>query len=126
MSIFLYFRNQIYMCSVMIHGMRLLFAVLMMGATAAMAQPAQQDMDAKYATGLVKAGTAAPDFKMKTPEGKTIQLSKFAKGKTVVLDSRGQDHSTVKVRQGKDCGARLLGIVVSRLSQGCPRGGSYV
>ena len=58
----------------------------MMGATAAMAQPAQQDMDAKYATGLVKAGTAAPDFKMKTPEGKTIQLSKFAKGKTVVLD----------------------------------------
>ena len=86
MSIFLYFRNQIYMCSVMIHGMRLLFAVLMMGATAAMAQPAQQDMDAKYATGLVKAGTAAPDFKMKTPEGKTIQLSKFAKGKTVVLD----------------------------------------
>ncbi len=86
MSIFLYFRNQIYMCSVMIHGMRLLFAVLMMGAAAAMAQPAQQDMDAKYATGLVKAGTAAPDFKMKTPEGKTIQLSKFAKGKTVVLD----------------------------------------
>ena len=86
MSIFLYFRNQIYMCSVMIHGMRLLFAVLMMGATVAMAQPAQQDMDAKYATGLVKAGTAAPDFKMKTPEGKTIQLSKFAKGKTVVLD----------------------------------------
>ena len=74
------------MCSVMIHGMRLLFAVLMMGAAAAMAQPAQQDMDAKYATGLVKAGTAAPDFKMKTPEGKTIQLSKFAKGKTVVLD----------------------------------------
>ena len=70
----------------MIHGMRLLFAVLMMGATVAMAQPAQQDMDAKYATGLVKAGTAAPDFKMKTPEGKTIQLSKFAKGKTVVLD----------------------------------------
>ena len=86
MSIFLYFRNQIYMRSVMIHGMRLLFAVLMMGATVAMAQPAQQDMDAKYATGLVKAGTAAPDFKMKTPEGKTIQLSKFAKGKTVVLD----------------------------------------
>ena len=70
----------------MIHGMRLLFAVLMMGATVAMAQPAQQDMDAKYATGLVKAGTAAPDFKMKPPEGKTIQLSKFAKGKTVVLD----------------------------------------
>ena len=50
------------------------------------AQPAQQDMDAKYATEIVKAGTVAPDFKMKTPEGKTIQLKKFAKGKTVVLD----------------------------------------
>ena len=61
-------------------------ALLMIGATAAKAQFAQKDMDDKYATELVKAGTAAPDFKMKTPNGKTIQLSKFAKGKTVVLD----------------------------------------
>jgi peroxiredoxin len=43
-------------------------------------------MDEKYATELVKAGTVAPDFKMKTPEGEAIQLSKFATGKTVVLD----------------------------------------
>ena len=64
----------------------LLLALLLTGATAAKAQFAQQDMDDKYATELVKAGTPAPDFKMKTPEGKTIQLSKVAKGKTVVLD----------------------------------------
>lgn len=60
--------------------------LLIMGATATKAQFAQTDMDDKYATELVKAGTTAPDFKMKTPEGKTIQLSKYAKGKTVVLD----------------------------------------
>jgi len=64
----------------------LLLALLLTGATAAKAQFAQQDMDDKYATELVKADTPAPDFKMKTPEGKTIQLSKVAKGKTVVLD----------------------------------------
>ena len=46
----------------------------------------QRDFDNKYATELVKAGTTAPDFKLKTPEGKTLQLSKYAKGKTVVLD----------------------------------------
>ena len=65
---------------------KLLFVLLIMGATTTKAQSAQQDMDDKYATELVKVGTAAPDFKMKTPEGKTIQLSKFGKGKTVVLD----------------------------------------
>ena len=64
----------------------LLLGMLLMGATATKAQSAQQDFDDKYATELVKVGTAAPDFKMKTPDGKTIQLSKFAKGKTVVLD----------------------------------------
>ena len=73
-------------------SMTLLFALLMIGATAAKAQFPQQDMDDKYATELVKAGTAAPDFKMKTPDGKTVQLSKVLKptkkgnGKTVVLD----------------------------------------
>ena len=50
------------------------------------AQTTQQDQDEKYATELVKPGTVAPDFKMNTPDGKTIQLSNFAKGKTVVLD----------------------------------------
>ena len=65
---------------------RLLFTLLFVGALAAKAQPAQQDLDDKYATAVVKVGTTAPDFKMKTPDGKTIQLSKYAKGKTVVLD----------------------------------------
>ena len=46
----------------------------------------QKDMDAKYATELIKAGTPAPDFKLQTPDGKKLQLKKWAKGKTVVLD----------------------------------------
>ena len=50
------------------------------------AQTTQQDLDEKYATELVKPGTVTPDFKMNTPDGKTLQLSNFAKGKTVVLD----------------------------------------
>ena len=89
--------------------MNFLLTMLIMGATAVKAQSVQQDMDDKYATELVKAGTTAPDFKMKTPDGKTIQLSKVwvagkrektelaqtsereqarpkVKGKTVVLD----------------------------------------
>jgi len=64
----------------------LFFVLLSLGAITARAQFNQQDLDDKYATELVKVGTSAPDFKMKTPEGKTLQLSKFAKGKTVVLD----------------------------------------
>ncbi len=67
-------------------GTLLMFALLLMGATVTKAQSEQPDFDDKYATELVKAGTVAPDFKMKTPDGKTIQFAKFAKGKTVVLD----------------------------------------
>lgn len=65
---------------------QILLMLLIMGATTTKAQSIQQDMDDKYATELVKAGTIAPDFKMKTPDGKTLQLSKYGKGKTVVLD----------------------------------------
>ena len=65
---------------------QILLMLLIMGVTVTRAQSTQQDMDDKYATELVKAGTVAPDFKMKTPDGKTIHLSKYAKGKTVVLD----------------------------------------
>ena len=72
----------------------LLLALLLMGTTVAKAQLEQKDFDDKYATELVKAGTAAPDFKMKTPDGKDCQR--------------------------QDRGARLLGFVVSRLPQGCP------
>ena len=60
-------------------------ALLIMGATAAKAQSEQEDLDDKYATELVKAGTPAPDFTMNTPDGKPLQLSEYA-GKTVVLD----------------------------------------
>jgi alpha/beta superfamily hydrolase/peroxiredoxin len=67
---------------------KLLAVCLLAGATIQMkAQGApEEDFDAKYATELVKPGTAAPDFKMKTPDGKDFQFAKFAKGKTVVLD----------------------------------------
>ena len=50
---------------------------------AAWGQP--KDDDAKYATELLKPGTEVPDFKLKTPEGKTFKLSSL-RGKYVVLD----------------------------------------
>ena len=67
---------------------RLLAALLLLGATAEMRAQfgPQKDMDSKYATELIQAGTAAPDFKMVTPEGKKFQFAKWAKGKTVVID----------------------------------------
>ena len=46
---------------------------------------AQEDLDAKYATELPKAGTEAPDFTLSSLDGNTISLSDF-KGKYVVLD----------------------------------------
>ena len=66
---------------------RLLWSVaLLLSATIGRAQFAPEpDFDSKYATELVKAGTHAPDFKMKTIDGKTFKLSQL-KGKTVVLD----------------------------------------
>jgi alpha/beta superfamily hydrolase/peroxiredoxin len=65
---------------------KLLLAMLLIGGVGVKAQPALHDFDAKYAAELVKPGTVAPDFKMKTPEGKNFQFAKWAKGKTVVLD----------------------------------------
>ena len=67
--------------------MRKLFsAAFLLCATMANAQfGPEPDFDDKYATELVKAGTVAPDFKMKTMDGKTFKLSQL-KGKTVVLD----------------------------------------
>lgn len=43
------------------------------------------DVDSMYATTLPKVGTAAPDFKLKTIDGKTFQLSKL-RGHFIVLD----------------------------------------
>lgn len=65
---------------------KLMFMVLLMTAVVAKAQFGQEpDFDAKYATDLVKQGTVAPEFKMKTIDGKTFKLSQL-RGKTVVLD----------------------------------------
>lgn len=60
--------------------------VLLLCVTVAKAQSVPEpDFDDKYATELVKPGTIAPDFKMKTLDGKTFELSQL-RGKTVVLD----------------------------------------
>ena len=65
---------------------RILLAAFLMAATTVWAQfGPEPDFDSKYATELVKAGVQAPDFKMKTIDGKTFKLSQL-KGKTVVLD----------------------------------------
>ena len=65
-----------------------LAALLLVGATAEVKAQfgPQKDMDSKYATELIQPGSVAPDFKMQTIDGKKFQFSKFAKGKTVVLD----------------------------------------
>ncbi|MBQ8656053.1 MAG: alpha/beta fold hydrolase [Prevotella sp.] len=65
---------------------KLTLFVLLLTALAAKAQFGPvADEDTKYATELIKPGTVAPDFKMKTIDGKTFKLSQL-KGKTVVLD----------------------------------------
>ena len=72
----------------MMKRMRLLAVCLLMVAAATVkAQPGRQiDLDTKYATTLIQPGAAAPDFTMKTLEGRKFQFSKWAKGKTVVID----------------------------------------
>ena len=47
---------------------------------------APADADAKYAKDLVAAGSVAPDFKMKALDGKTVKLSKLAKGRWTLID----------------------------------------
>lgn len=59
--------------------------VLFIATLSANAQFSEPDFDSKYATDLIKPGIMAPDFKMKTIDGKTFQLSKL-RGKTIVLD----------------------------------------
>ena len=55
-------------------------------ATQAVAQMgAEPDLDTKYATALIKPGTPAPDFTMRTIDGATFRLSDL-RGRTVVLD----------------------------------------
>ena len=46
--------------------------------------PEEEELDAKYAASLLKAGTDAPDFTLNDLSGKPVRLSDF-RGKTVVL-----------------------------------------
>ncbi len=74
-------------CFYMKNSILLSFALLVFAVSTIHAQSTpQEDLDTKYATELVKAGTLAPDFTLKTPDGKSVQLSKFLHGRTVVLD----------------------------------------
>lgn len=59
--------------------------VLLLCSAGVFAQSATQDDDAKYAVDLIKPGTVAPQLKLKTPEGKTLQ-TKFMRGHYTVLD----------------------------------------
>ena len=60
----------------------LLAGLLVLGAATARAQ--QEDLDAQYATRLIKEGQA-PAFTLPGTDGKTYTLKDF-KGKTVILD----------------------------------------
>lgn len=50
------------------------------------AQAPTADADMKYGQELLKTGTPAPDFKMKTLDGKTFRFAKQTKGKYVFLE----------------------------------------
>ena len=60
-------------------------AMMLMSSVVVRAQMDFPDADSKYATELLKPGTKAPDFHLKTAEGKNFRLSSL-KGKIVVLD----------------------------------------
>ena len=52
---------------------------------ATFATAAAQDLDSKYATNLLRPGTVAPDFTLRTADEKDIKLREF-RGNYVVLD----------------------------------------
>lgn len=56
-------------------------AFVLLSCTTLMAQ----DADSKYATEMLKPGTAAPEFTLDDPEGKSYSLSSF-QGRYVLLD----------------------------------------
>ena len=64
-------------------------SVFLMSASVAFAQTTNveptKDLDAKYATNMLKPGTRAPEFKLKTYDAKEIKLSQY-RGSYVVLD----------------------------------------
>ena len=59
-----------------------LLAIMLFGATAYAQQ--QEDLDAQYATELIKPGKKVPDFMLNDLDGKPHKLSEF-RGKKVVL-----------------------------------------
>ena len=61
-----------------------LFFVAGAALSAQAPQPAE-DLDATYATDLLKKGRKAPDFKLRDVDGKTYTLKDF-RGKTLVID----------------------------------------
>ena len=64
----------------------LIVAVALIGSVViANAQENNADEDSKYAVEMVKAGMKAPNFQLKTVDGKSFKLSSL-KGKVVVLD----------------------------------------
>jgi pimeloyl-ACP methyl ester carboxylesterase/peroxiredoxin len=62
-----------------------LLILMMTAAPLAVQAQMQKDADAKYATEMLKPGTAVSDFKLATPDGKQFKFSKL-KGKYIVLD----------------------------------------
>ena len=103
-----------------------LAALLLVGATAEVKAQfgPQKDMDTKYATELIQPGSVAPDFKMQTIDGKKFQFSKFAKGKTVVLDfwaswcpdCRKDAPEVVRMQQAKKA-VEQFGITYTQVSE---------
>lgn len=66
----------------------LLLAAVIIAAVGASAQTTDEqgrDLDSLYAQSLLKPGDVAPDFSLRTPDGKMVHLSNF-KGKYVLLD----------------------------------------
>ena len=63
-----------------------MLSLLVSVSVATMAQFGPADADAKYATDLLKPGTAVPDFKLKDVNGRTQRLSKLIKGSYTVID----------------------------------------
>jgi alpha/beta superfamily hydrolase/peroxiredoxin len=63
----------------------LLMALMLMSLSGWAQELGTNDADTKYATELVKTGTMAPDFSLKTVQGKRFKLSSL-RGKYVVID----------------------------------------
>lgn len=98
--------------------MAALMAACLLAIPAVQAQTTEQDADLLYATGMLKPGTAAPDFTLPTLAGKKFSLSQL-KGKVVVLDfwaswcpdCRRDAPNVVRLyREYKDKGVVFVGI----------------